>query len=382
MRWLLMLAVLGLVALPGTLANENPWTTHAHAPLAESNAEGLLEVYAPSSLDEEPPRRSDSVEWKWWSWSEETGSSWPDDDAQYRASIQDISLNVSSPNSVVDWHEKTERSYLKISGEVKVVSAEDGARMVAFEFELTPMENLSEQTILYVVLTEDRAIDQHQRQLDNLVREMRPEVGFSLKGNNSTSFRSIIPADHLEAAGVDLSEHPTGWSYTVAVFGGGAVDETSDDLIWMAHGRLPSPAQHITSSQAWTPLLLTAITAVIAGSIVTAIRQREKAIPQLRARWKESAPNDIRVTLVAGTHPFRVTSWSAMPPWRFKGRPPNLHLDAGETRGLDIQFKENQTADCHIDVAINIDDFGGWNQRLWLRADSQAPTNDDQKLVE
>ena len=111
--------------------------------------------------------------------------------------------------------------------------------MVAFDLEVTPLQNLSNHTILYVVLTEDRAVDVHQRTVHHLVRELRPEVGFSVKANNSTAFVSMLPADHLQAAGVDLQDEPNGWSYTVVVFGSEAETDLESRLLWMAHGPLP-----------------------------------------------------------------------------------------------------------------------------------------------
>ena len=67
---------------------------------------------------------------------------------------------------------------VELSGDVKVVSAEDRVRMVAFDLSITPLENLSNHTILYVVLTENIAEDQHRRQAEQLVREMRPRLPF------------------------------------------------------------------------------------------------------------------------------------------------------------------------------------------------------------
>ena len=34
-----------------------------------------------------------------------------------------------------------------------------------------------------------------------------------MKANTTTDFVSMLPADHLTAAGVDLAQEPTGWSY-------------------------------------------------------------------------------------------------------------------------------------------------------------------------
>ena len=382
MRWLFVATLVALLVFPGSAANENPWAIHAEEAVQASVAEGLREVYVPASLEDTPASPPNQVQWTWWSWSSETGSSWPDDDAQYRASNRNISLNASTNEATTESHQPTGANLVEVSGLVKVVSAEDGARMVAFDLTLTPLQNLSNNTILYVVLTEDFAYDQHQRQLNHLVREMRPEVGFSVKANNTTSFVSMLPADHLQAAGVDLTAQPTGWSYTIAVFGSEADEGTASRLMWMAHGELPSPSQYITANQAWTPLLLTAITAVIAISLITAIRRRQEAIPQLQAAWSVEEPHAVNVHLHAGSLPFRITSWTVAEPWQFKGRPPRLQLKAEEKIQTKIEFRERYEADCHFEVGIEIEDFGAWKQHLWLRAPSVAAVNEFPKEEE
>ena len=185
----------------------------------------------------------------------------------------------------------------------------------------------------------------------------------------------MLPADHLEAAGVDLMEVPTGWSYTVAVFGAGADEDNESRLLWMAHGMLPSSQQDVSATQTWTPLLLTAVTAVIAVSILGALRQREQAIPHLQANWSTEEPLQVQVRLHAGTHPFRITAWTVSEPWQFKGRPSKLELKAGAQTHTTVMFREAMAQDVHIDVAIEIQDFGAWKQHLWLGAPSSEGTN-------
>lgn len=371
----LLCVMLALLVLPGAFASEQPWAIHATDELQPSTANGLEEVYVAPSLDNLPEANEDLVRWTWWSWSDETGSSWPDDDALYRASTRNLSVEANQAGSTVEMHALPATSLVEVTGEVKVVSAEDGARMVAFDLEVTPLFNLSNHTILYVVLTEDQAVDQHQRQVNHLVRELRPEVGFSVKANNATSFVSMLPADHLEAAGVDLREVTTGWSYTVAVFGAGAAEDNESRLLWMAHGMLPSPQQDVSATQAWTPLLLTAVAAVIAVSILGALRQREQAIPHLQANWSTEEPLQVQVRLHAGSHPFRITAWAVSEPWQFKGRPSKLELKAGQNTHTTVTFREAMDHDVHIDVAIEIEDYGAWKQHLWLGAPTSERTN-------
>ena len=140
----------------------------------------------------------------------------------------------------------------------------------------------------------------------------------------------------------------------------------------MAHGELPSPAKHITANQAWTPLLLTAITTVIAVSLIAAIRRRQDAIPRLQAAWSSEDQRTVHVYLQAGSLPFHIKAWTVKEPWSFKGRPPRLQLKAEQKIDTQIEFRERFDEDCHLDVAIEIEDFGAWKQHLWLRAPRNA----------
>lgn len=382
MRLVVVSFILLLFLSPALAAEDEAWAIHAHAEISTDVAKGLQEIYAPMDLAEVPASPEGYVQWTWWSWSAETDSSWPDDDALYRATNRNVSLNASSSNAVIETHVLSDEQTIDVGGKVKVVSAEDRIRMVAFDLTITPLVNLSNHTILYVVLTEKVAEDDHRRQVEHLVREMRPEVGFSVKANTPTSTVSILPTDHLEAAGVNLAEVPTGWSYTVAVFGSEANNDAPGRLLALAHGDLPAPSMHTTSGQTWTPLLLSAITAVVLVSIVVAVRQREGAIPRLHATWSNDASAAANITLNAGAYGFRITTWSVAPPWRFKGRPPKLKLSTDESKSITVEFREPMRTDCHIEVAIEIEDYGAWKQHLWLQSPSTTKSTSTGKEEE
>ena len=368
MRTLFSVLLVVLMLLPVLGAEDEAWAVHAEVDFFSLTEGGLSEAYLPMDLGAEPENFEGYVQWSWWSWSEQTGSNWPDDDAIYRASNRNISLNSSDDAAYVEQHALTGEEAVALSGKVRVVSAEDRLRMVAFDISITPLVNLSNHTTLHVVLTENLAEDQHRRQAEHLVREMRPEVAFSVKANTTTDFVSMLPADHLDAAGVNLAENPTGWSYSIAVFGSEAADNDTARLLALAHGDLPPPSIHDGMSQAWTPLLLSAITAVIAVSIVVAVRQRERTIPKLRASWNGSEATSTVIVIQAGQQGFRITDWRVGPPWRFKGRPPKLTLEPGASKTLTIDFREASSGDCHLEVSIEIEEYGAWKQHLWLRA--------------
>ena len=357
------LIVMMTLTWPTIGASGETWSIYAHAPIPDDDMEALREVFLATTLEEREGPSPSTVEWAWWPWSEATGSSWPKDDALYRQ--EHFSLNQSVDTQTEIEHLRSTNGLMMVSGTVKVVAAEDYVRFVTFELSLTPTVNLSNQTLMYLVLTEDNAVDNHQRTAANLVRELRPEVAFSLRANNTTEMTAMLSADHLLAAGVDLIDQPTGWSYSIAVFGGPEGSDKSELLV-LKHDLLPSPSRHLTPTQAWLPAILSALALVLIWSIVAASRSREQSIPLLQARWSEEDEGAINLSITAGKAAFRITKWHIQPPWVFRGRPPRKKFDSGEHSELTIAFKKVHDAECHIEASIEVEDYGAWRQHVWL----------------
>jgi hypothetical protein len=361
-----LMLVVGLVLLSSLVAAAGTWNIYTHAPLPEASNTTLRETFLSENLlGADSPTNSTTLEWRWWAWSDETGSSWPNDDAVYR--LQHFGLNASevqSEGAVVD-HTLQTPELLTVDGTVKVVAAEDSVRFVTFELNITPRVNLSNQTLMYLVLSEDVSRDHHGREAVHLVREMRPEIGFSLRANNTTQTTVMLAAEHLTAAGVDLAQSPTGWRYTVAVFGG-SQDEGELGLMVLKHDRLPSPAMHLTPSQTWLPVILTACTLVLVWSVVNAASTREAAIPALLARWTEGDRPKMTLTVQAGSRPFRLTKWEVEAPWAFARRPATRSFSANERLEMELVFKELHDVECHLETGIEVDEMGAWRQHVWL----------------
>lgn len=377
MRRRVLMGVLLLMLIPPSLAAEETWNIHAHASIPDESEVALEEVFLSMDTTRPDAEKSEGpVTWTWWSWSDETGSSWPDDDALYRRSTLD--LNTSEHESTVIRHEVREPDLITIDGEVKVVAADQNLRFVVFDLDVTPLVSLSNQTLMYLVLTEDRAVDQHLRTTVNLVRELRPEVAFSLQPNNTTSMTALLSADHLSAAGVDLTQQPNGWSYSIAVFGGVEGAEDSDLLV-LKHDRLPSPSLHTSSRQAWTPIMLSILALVMLVAIIASMRTREQAIPSLRATWSSEHGDQLVLSVQAGSAAFTVTKWSVLPPWVFKGRPPRRSFKPHEQADLVVSFRQTHREECHIETSVDIDGLGGWKQHVWLAAPLASPLANEEE---
>jgi len=366
MKWL-CLTILLVLAMSGPVVNaENPWEIHAQQPLNSNDGLVLKEVFldAEAKAPTEITSNDSTIQWTWWRWSESTGSDWPDDDAVYRSSR----LNLSSQEDLSDVITRTVHTpaTVQMEGTVKVVSAEDQLRFITFHLDVTPLVNLSQETLLYVVLTETRAVDHHLRTTTHLVREMRPEVGFSLQANNTTSMTVLLPADHLQAAGVDLENQPTGWRYSLAMMGGVEGTDVDDQVLMLVSDTLPSEHQTVTGQKTWGPALLTLLASVLLTSILMGAHRREGAVPTVTGAWMSDEQTVVEIRLSAGSEAFCVNSWSVDPPWQLKGRPPTPRLKPNETTSINVRMRELHAVDCHLHIGVDVDEFGSWRQHVWM----------------
>lgn len=345
---------------------ETPLVVHASSPINTTQYSMLEEVFvAEDSPDYTPSQDEDTVRWVWWSWSESTGSDWPDDDALYRA--EQLGLNVSTVDEpLVFSHPVDSEKHVSLTGDVEIMAGEIGYWFVQFHLEITPLVNLSNDTLLYIVLTEDVSEDHHGRQGVDIVHELRPEVGFSLEANNVTETTFSLSSDHLAAAGVDLRQISTGWRYSLVIF-----NETDDTdapmrILSLTSGPLPSPYQHTTAGGQWAPIILMAVAFVICSAVVANSRKREEGIPRIKAVWSTTSPTTLMVKLEAGTLAFRTQDWTVEAPWKFKGRPPKPSLQPTEEKEFSIQFSQHHQEDCRFEVGLEVDEMGSWRQHVWL----------------
>lgn len=365
LRWVL-LVVLNLLLTTAVHAQDT-WDIHAEAIVSETNIPVLEETFLPPKGGQPSVKASEGlVRWTWWSHSEETGSLWPDDDALYRANHLNLTPPGTGKDPIVKQHVLWSEETVRIEGSIRTVSAEDQTQFVLFELDITPLSNLSNQTLLYVALTENIAQDQHHRETNHLVRELRPEVGFSLTANNTTRMNAMLPADHLLAAGVDLGEEPTGWSYTLAMFGGTEDNASEIGLLALRHGALPTPLNVLTPGERWIPVLVMALAAVVIVSILSAARSRERAIPSLKGSWSNTNEDEVLLTVTGGSHAFDITGWNVGEPWAFKGRPAKRSFDLHQETTIPLKFKAPHQEDCHLYVSISIEEMGAWRQHVWL----------------
>ena len=327
--------------------------------------------------------RDDVLPLSWWKWSDETGSDWPDDDAKARAGqlgmqqqSQDQALYVLNSNieQYQDVDEAIEQAknfsieeiVLELSGDIILTINQKGEYEIKMHVELEPLVNLSDDTMLYIFLSEDNAEDVHERQVKNLIRDMKPEVGFSVKANNVTNTTWIMPKEHLIAAGVDLDEKPMGWHITLAFFGSVEGDDDTTSLLALYNSPLPNKWSNPQSSDFLMPIMLILLTSIIAYIVYSNSSVREKGMPQINVGWKKSTSPKIIISIVTGNQKVSITNLEISPPWKGRSGFNHLEINANSKYELNISFKQRHDEDLSFSLAMMIDELGGWTQHLRL----------------
>lgn len=352
----------------------------ASTPLPEQrSAETVLyEHFLPQKGPYETVSNEDLIQLSWWKWSDETNSDWPDDDAQARLGELGLSddttmifneqkvENTSIADGVATGRESArQQTVLTLEGSIDILSDELGQWSIRIPVQMTPLVNISENTVLYIFITEDTATDQHGRTTKHLVRDMKPEFGFSNKQGNTTDTEWLVTADHLMAAGIDLEQNPYGWHITLAFFGE-VEGESTNRLLALYHTPLPNRWHASTPGNFALPLFLLIFASAVAVGAVSNAMKREKGMPRLNAEWKTIQPPVARFTFNAGNLPLQLKSCVTELPWGMKGGFKTKQIPADSEYEFVVRFKEIHSTDCQVSFGLEVEELGTWTQYLRL----------------
>jgi len=131
--------------------------------------------------------RDDVLPLSWWKWSDETGSDWPDDDAKARAGQLGMEQQSQQQaqyvlNSNIEQFQDIDEAIrrasnfsvqevvIELSGNIILTINQQGQYEVKIQAEFEPLVNLSDDTMLYVFLSEDNAEDILLKQIISLIQ--------------------------------------------------------------------------------------------------------------------------------------------------------------------------------------------------------------------
>ena len=381
MRRLVLMMVLMIFFSPSINADEGGYTAQFRfdIPNPEPVSTIFEECFIELDLTDNCSHDSDSITLSWWLWSDQTNSDWPDDDAKSRSGIYNLSSNsdFESVSFFNQYESKTEaiENYSKIdssmpiinlAGEIIIVEGETGPWYIRMPIEMTPTQNLTDDTLLYIFLSKQNAIDMHGRVSANLIYDMKPEVGFGIKANNTTSAEWIISSEHLYAAGIDFEEDPYGWQITMAFFGSVESDNSSEQLLSMHHFDLPFKSQNIDSTALYLPILIFVLLGIICFGLVSQSYRNEKGMPKISAGWKDD------ITLIIEVQSFQkrveVKSVKIEAPWKMRNNPKSRFIEPNQLVNIEIKVKQKLPDNCNIGIQLEVDELGSWTQYLALNS--------------
>jgi hypothetical protein len=365
-----MVLLLCTTVMPTSMAAEEvDDTVSAAIPLPEPLSTMLVESF----LDEQagrPDAQNDAVHVSWWPWSDETGSDWPDDDAKAR--IGQLGLNGEAMTVYNEQPEfstaqslQLDEPVLSLEGDIRLLVDDQGGVSLFLPVQFTPLVNLSDATVLSIYITEDRATDHHGRTAHHLVRDMMPQVGFSVEANNTTETTWTVPSTHLEAAGVDLDQQPHGWHITLAFFGG-LEGENESRLLGLYTTPVPTSWDVTSAGDFFLPSFLLLLCLVVASGAVMGSFRREKGMPRIDAQWTSADPPLLQFRIRAGTQPVSLTACSCADPWAIRGGFKRANVAAGQHHEFSIRLKHSHHEDCHVSLSVEVEELGSWTQYLRL----------------
>ena len=381
MRRLVLMMVLIIFFSPSINADEGGYTAQFRfdIPNPEPVSTIFEECFIELDLTDNCSHDSDSITLSWWLWSDQTNSDWPDDDAKSRSGIYNLSTNIDfeSVSFFNQYESKTEaiENYSKIdssmpiinlAGEIIVVEGETGPWYIRMPVEMTPTQNLTDDTLLYIFLSKENAIDMHGRVSANLIYDMKPEVGFGIKANNTTSVEWLISSEHLYAAGIDFEDDPHGWQITMAFFGSVESDNSSEQLLSLHHFDVPFKSQNIDSTALYLPILIFVLLGIICFGLVSQSYRNEKGMPKISAGWKDD------ITLIIEVQSFQkrveVKSVKIESPWKMRNNPKSRFIEPNKLVNIEIKVKQRLLDNCNIGIQLEVDELGSWTQYLALNS--------------
>ena len=376
MRKMTVVVLLLLIspAVIGTSAAEDDVIATSKIDNVTTFDEVLIECFVAITTDDCDAASENNVVLNWWAYSDETNSNWPDDDAKARAG--ELFANLTTDNAQMIINEEfsiqqadDNRNEIKeilpvvsLVGELNVYQ-ELGGHRIDIPIEMTPLVNLSDSTIMYIYLSKEYSIDDHNRRLTNLVYEMKPEFGFSNQANNSTQTTWSLSESHLTAAGVDFSDSPYGWSVTFALFGELEGNDTNQ-LLYLNQVELVTQSENVELNEFLMPVFAIVFGIIVISTILGNMYREEHGMPIITGYWHREKANCLVVELTTKNRRMEIKSLEVDGPWKLSSRFKSRFLEAKKSTKVELKFKQPETTECRIHIRLEVDELGVWTQFL------------------
>lgn len=376
MRKMTVVVLLLLIspAVIGTSAAEDDVIATSKIDNVSTLEDVLIECFVAITTDDCDAVSENTVVLNWWAYSDETNSNWPDDDAKARAGELFANLTTDNAQMITNEEFSTQQAddnrneikeilpVVSLVGELNVYQ-ELGGHRIDIPIEMTPLVNLSDSTIMYIYLSKDYSIDDHNRRLTNLVYEMKPEFGFSNQANNSTETTWSLSESHLTAAGVDFADSPYGWSVTFALFGELEGNDTNQ-LLYLNQVDLVTQSENVELNEFLMPVFAIVFGIIVISTILGNMYREEHGMPIITGYWHREKANCLVVELTTKNRRMEIKSLEVDGPWKLSSRFKSRFIEAKKSKKVELKFKQPETTECRIHIRLEVDELGVWTQFL------------------
>ncbi len=320
----------------------------------------------------------DDIVVQWWRYSDQTGSTWPDDDANLRAGNMGVELNES--RSILNGNNSEQRQHLiDVEGTLSIRSDLEEQYYLFADLTVAPLVNLRNDVIMQFLFVDENSEDNHGRELSYLVRDLSSEVGFYRTAGNVSNVNVTVSYEHLFAAGVDLSEERYGWKVLIVVMGAEADSVDPPGAIAVYETSVPTSSENVGLLDYLPPLAFLAVALVIIFTVVRSSFNQEHGLPEIRARWKDGNDPAIVIEVDAKRRDVAIQGCEAAEPWSMRGGVKRSTIDSGSSLNFDVRFKKWHHEPLVLRLKMEVDTLGGWTQniRLPLRNKSERSVEDE-----
>ena len=320
----------------------------------------------------------DDIVVQWWRYSDQTGSTWPDDDANLRAGNMGIELNES--RSILNGNNSEQRQHLiDVEGTFSIRSDIEEQYYLFADLTVAPLVDLRNDVIMQFLFVDENSEDNHGRELSYLVRDLSSEAGFYRTAGNVSNVNVTVSYEHLFAAGVDLSEERYGWKVLIVVMGAKADSIDPPGAIALYETSVPTSSENVGLLDYLPPLAFLAVALAIIFTVVRSSFNQEHGLPEIRARWKDGNDPAIVIEIDAKRRDVAIQGCEAAEPWSMRGGVKRSTIDSGSSLNFDVRFKKWHHEPLVLRLKMEVDTLGGWTQniRLPLRNKSERSVEDE-----
>ena len=311
--------------------------------------------------------------------AEQEGLDWPNDDANIRAGQLRVfefpaivingelylgEYNENSIKSYIDSLDSAQRipSLVEVDGIVQIAQQSDGLFRIILDIDMSPNSDLPISTTANIILTENYAIDDFGRSAENLVREWKPETGFSLQQNNTTEIYWTLTDIHLEAAGVNFEEKSRGWQIQIVFFNEFATEETSILSVHRVELNPPQNQIGLGDFLIFIPIFI-AISLVIAV-ILRSINNVDGSLPDISANWKDSDSTRLKINVKARAKTIQLNNVNVEVPWKIQGKVKSMTIEKNSDVSFVLKLAKQHDQNVVVKISLEIEDLGEWTQTI------------------